>query len=99
MTVATPLRIEGEMTIYRASELAQALQDALAALPAGEALQVDLSAVTEMDCAGVQLLLASGRSASAAGRALRLVARSPAIDEVFDTLHLRTQFDDACAPA
>ena len=97
MSTPAPLHIEGEMTIYRASELAQALQEALAALPAGEPLQVDLAGVTEMDCAGVQLLLASGRTASAAGRALHLVARSDAVDDVFATLNLEAHFADSPA--
>jgi len=92
MTASTGLRIEGEFTIYRASELAQALRGAFATLPAGEALEVDIGGVTEMDCAGVQLLLASARTASARGSALRLAGSSAAVDEVVATLHLDDRF-------
>lgn len=84
--------IEGEMTIYRAAELCAVLQ---AALKAGDGeLALDLSAVTEIDSAGVQLLLAAGKSAAAAQRELRLVARSPAVDEALVFLGLEP--DSVC---
>jgi anti-anti-sigma factor len=97
MSETRALRIEGEMTIYRAGELAQLLESAAAALPAGAPLELDLSGVTEMDCAGVQLLLASARTAAACGRTLRLALRSDAVDEVFATLHLHAHFAEAVA--
>lgn len=93
------LRIEGELTIYRAAELCDALKAALAAAPAGADFEVDLSAVTEMDGAGVQLLLATRKTTQAAGRALRLVAASPAVTEVLETLQLSAHFDDATSEA
>jgi len=85
-------RIEGELTIYRAAELAPALKSALDAVPAGEALTVDLGEVGEMDCAGVQLLIAARRSARESGRALRLGERSAAAAEVLRTLALGPLF-------
>lgn len=78
--------VEGEMTIYRAAELCAGLQ---AALKDGDGeLALDLSAVTEMDSAGVQLLLAAGKSASAAQRELRMAGHSPAVAEVLGVLGL-----------
>ena len=96
---ATPFRIDGEFTIYRAAELAEGLKAALAATPAGHALEIDLSEVTEMDSAGVQLLLAARRGAAQGGRSLRLCGRSPAVAEVFATLRLDAHFDAAAATA
>ncbi len=88
---ATLLRIEGEMTIYRAAELRQTL---LAALAQTEELEVDLSAVTELDGAGVQILIAAKKEALATRRILRLCAHSPAVLEVFELLDLAGYFGD-----
>jgi anti-anti-sigma factor len=74
------LRIEGEMTIYRAAELKQAL------LAEPAPLQIDLSGVSEIDTAGVQLLMLAHQSAQARQHELRLVAPSPAVIEVFGLL-------------
>ena len=82
------LRIEGEMTIYRAGELKQTL---LASPPPTE---IDLSGVTEIDTAGVQLLMLAKRQAQAAQRELRLVAHSAAVSEVFELMNLGAYFDD-----
>ncbi len=89
------LQIEGELTIYRAAELRETLQAALAALPDGADLAIGLAGVTEMDSAGVQLLVAARNSAAAAGRALRLRDPSPAVADVFATLNLAPLFADA----
>jgi anti-anti-sigma factor len=96
MIAAAVLCIEGEFTIYRASEMAATLRDAFAALSAGDALDIDLSGVTEMDCAGIQLLLASARTAAAGGCALRLAGTSAVVDEALATLHLGDRFAGRC---
>ena len=90
----TCFRIEGELTIYRAAELAVAMKAALAEVPGGGAFELDLSDVTEMDCAGVQLLLAARRSASESGRSLHVCSRSAAVDEVLAILQLAGHFGD-----
>ena len=93
------LRIDGELTIYRAAELAAAMKTALAAVADGGVLEVDLSEVAELDSAGVQLLLAARRSAVESGRALRLTARSAPVDEVLAILRLTAHFSDPVAQA
>jgi anti-sigma B factor antagonist len=93
-----PFRIDGELTIYRAAELAAALKAAFAALADGADLEVDLADVTEMDCAGVQLLIAAGKTARAGGRALRLSGHSPVVLEVFQTLHLAACLGEPTPP-
>jgi anti-anti-sigma factor len=85
---AAPLRIAGECTIFRAAELRELL---LAEPPAQE---IDLSGVTEMDSAGLQLLMAAKLAATRAGRTLRLCAHSPAVLEVFELLNVAGTFND-----
>ena len=82
------LRIEGEFSIYRAIELKQALFTE--PLP----VEIDLSAVTEIDTVGVQLLILAKKTALAQNRELRLVAHSPSVTEVFELLDLAAYFDD-----
>jgi anti-anti-sigma factor len=82
----TRLALEGEITIYQAAELRPRLVEALAA--AG-ALEIDLAAVTALDTAGVQLLLAARREARARTCELTFANPSPAVVEVLDLLGLR----------
>lgn len=62
------LFIEGELTIYRAAELKDAL---LAAVNHSPVLEVDLAGVTDIDTAGVQLLMLAKRSALQLQRQVR----------------------------
>jgi anti-anti-sigma factor len=80
---AACLAVEGEMTIYRAAELQPALLDAVRAHAAPA---LDLSAVTEFDSAGLQLLLVAQREAARLGKTLQVRATSPAVDEVLTLL-------------
>ena len=100
MAATAPHRIEGELTIYQAGELAPVLLAALAAAPV---LAIDLSRVTELDTAGVQLLMMLKRAARAQDRELQLLAHSPAVLEVFELLNLAAYFGDplviAASPA
>jgi len=87
---AVKLRIEGEMSIYQAGELKRTLH---APVANGVVLEVDLSAVTELDTSGLQLLVLAKKAAQARQGELRLVACSPAVLEVFDLLDLGAYFD------
>lgn len=95
MTTAAPLQkslcIEGEMTIYRAQELKQML---LEPLQPHVMLEVNLSGVTELDTAGLQLLLLAKRTALKQEGKLRLIGHSPAVLNVFDLLNLAAYFGD-----
>ena len=94
------LRLEGELTIYRAAELKPLILE-----PLGEAkfLEIDLASVSEFDSAGVQLLMLAKREAQARGGELRLIGHSPAVLDVFELLDLAAFFGDppggACTPA
>ncbi len=85
---AAVLRIEGELTIFRAMELKPAL------LTQAQHLEIDLSGVTELDTAGVQLLMLAKKTALAEQRELRLVGHSPAVIEVFELLNVAAYFGD-----
>jgi anti-anti-sigma factor len=82
------LHIEGELTIFRAAELMQTL---LASPPPAD---VDLSGVTEIDTAGLQLLMLAKKRAVAEHRQLSLVAHSAAVTEVFELLNVTAYFGD-----
>ncbi|MEF8698827.1 MAG: STAS domain-containing protein [Candidatus Accumulibacter sp. UW25] len=88
---ATRLAIFEEMTIYQAQ--AQKAQ-LLAALATAEALELDLSAVSQMDTAGLQLLLLLKREALQQGKPLSIVGHSPSVQGIFDFCHLVGHFGD-----
>ncbi|MBK1614745.1 anti-sigma B factor antagonist [Rubrivivax gelatinosus] len=94
MTPTDTFAIDGELSIYRAGELREALLARLAEAVA-HPLEIDLAGVTEFDSAGVQLLFAARKSAAARGRELRLVRHSPAVLEVFQALDLAGHFGNA----
>ena len=88
---AAVLRIEGEMTIYRAAELKALL---LGQPPAAD---VDLTGVTEIDTAGVQLLIAARRRARAAGCGWRVRGSSSPVGETLRLLGLPELLQEAAA--
>jgi anti-sigma B factor antagonist len=88
MSASAALRIEGELTIFRAMEL----KPVLLAEPLPQ--EIDLAGVTEIDTAGVQLLMLAKRAALAQQRELRLVGHSPAVIEVFELLNVAAYFGD-----
>jgi len=80
------LFIEGDLTIRRVQEMKDVL---LARLAQSQALEVDVAGVTEIDTAGVQLLLMARRAAQASQKELRLVAHSPAVASLFELLRIQ----------
>lgn len=79
---AQPFVIEGEFSIYRAAELAAQLQTWVPqALPSGR-IAIDLSQVSEMDSAGLQLLLSLKQCAHAGCADFALTAASTAVTQV-----------------
>lgn len=90
-TGSSTWHIDGDMTIYRAPELKNALMNLLAG---SHTLDIDLSGVTELDCAGVQLLMLAKHSAQEKHCVLRLLAHSPVVLDVFGQLNLTDYFSD-----
>lgn len=96
------LSIDGEMTIYRATELKELIArafhgDAAGDLPAvlgsNRDVDLDLSEVSELDAAGLQLLLLFNRRACMHNRRLRLVAPSDAVRDALALVHLTQSFE------
>jgi anti-sigma B factor antagonist len=76
--------IEGEWTIHAAATLRESLLQQVS-----EGAHVfDLGAVTEMDSAGLQLLLAAQRSLARQGHEMVLTACSPVVTHVLKTYGL-----------
>jgi anti-sigma B factor antagonist len=86
-----PLALEGAVTIYVARELKAQL---LTGVRDNAELRLDLSQVTELDAAGLQLLYLAKREAINRGHALRIVAHSDAVREVIDLSNLNAYFGD-----
>ncbi len=88
----TPSRlvIEGELTIYTAADSKPKL---LAALQA-PVTEFDLSQVTEIDSAGLQLLLLAKREARTAGIELNFTGHSTAVIDCFDLCDIGAVFGD-----
>lgn len=89
---AGKVAIDGELNIYRAADMKTLL---LGELQRSTVLEVDLAGVTEMDSAGLQVLMLAKQTARAEQRELRLVGHSPAVLEVFELLDLGAWFGDA----
>jgi anti-sigma B factor antagonist len=94
--VVSPLRLDGELTVQSAAEHKAIV---LAALDAGDVIELDLSGVSELDTAGLQLLLLLKREAEHLGKSLRLSASSEAVLEVLALAHLDVQLERIPAPA
>ena len=88
---AFPLALEGAVAIYAARELKERL---LAAVRDNPELHLDLSQVTELDSAGLQVLYLAKQEAARREHALRIVAHSDAVREVFDLCNLHAYFGD-----
>lgn len=91
----TQLTFDGEMTIYTAAEQFQRLQEHL---NMHTNLVLDLSGVTELDSAGLQLLLLAQTEALRRGLLFRLQRPSATVQEVLQLLRLeRTLMPPAAA--
>lgn len=83
--------IEGEMTIYTAETQRRQLE---AYLASGQQLELDLSQVSEIDSAGLQLLIWLKNQAAQADKTLNFVMHSPAIVQVLELTNLSAYFGD-----
>lgn len=84
------LSVQGELTIYQASTALEAFRGAV---ESGHFKKLDLSEVTELDSAGLQLLLALKGQLTEAGSVTELVNHSPAVTAVLALTSLSDQLD------
>lgn len=84
--------IAGPMTIHTTAQWRKTL---LTAMCAPGNVELDLSGVTDIDAAGIQLLVSLRMEAQASERALRLVASSARIREALAFCNLTEFFEDA----
>lgn len=90
-TATTRLEIKGELSIFTAADVRRQL---LETLEHGTDVEVDLSDVTEMDSAGMQLMVAAKREAALRERQLRFTGHSPAVFDVLELCDLSGQLGD-----
>ena len=87
----THIEIKGELSIFTAAELRQQLLDALGS---EMDVEVDLSAVSEMDSAGMQLMVAAKREASVRNKSIRFTGHSPAVFDILELCDLSGHLGD-----
>jgi anti-anti-sigma factor len=90
-TLRTSFQLEGELTIYTVEARKDQL---LAALDQSSRLELDLSGITEVDTAGLQLLIALERETQHRGVTLTWRAPSQAVIDALEISRLRTAFDN-----
>lgn len=83
--------ISGELTIYTAAHEKQQLR---AFLESGDELELDLSQVSELDSAGLQVLILMKQEAARQHKKLRYSMHSKAVLEVLEMCNLTAAFGD-----
>ena len=87
---ACKLRVGGDMSIYSVAELKPRL---MAYLQNSQFVSVDLTEITEMDTAGLQLLWLCHQEAVATGKEFVIAGTGPAAKEAMTLLRLDRQLN------
>ena len=82
---------DSDLTIYHATAQKDAL---IAALDNAQRLELDLTAVSEIDTAGLQLLILIKREARARNKELVISGHTNAVRQVIDFCNLAASFGD-----
>jgi anti-sigma B factor antagonist len=85
------LVITGELTIYTAASEKLNLQSCL---EKNDGLEINLSQVSEIDCAGLQVLIALKREARRSQKKLHYSMHSKAVLEVLEMTNMTASFGD-----
>ncbi|MCK9282944.1 MAG: STAS domain-containing protein [Rhodocyclaceae bacterium] len=88
---ALRISLLGELTIFTAAAIREQL---LAGIAGAEEIEVDLSQVTEIDTAGVQLMVAAKREAGLQRKVLSLTGHTPEVLDTLDLCELSAYFGD-----
>jgi len=91
MTTRQLLSLAEDLTIYHALEQKNLLLDALSS---ADELELDLLKVSEIDTAGLQLLILLKKEAQRSGKRVAIVAHSQAVRTVIDFCNLATELGD-----
>jgi anti-sigma B factor antagonist len=91
------IAMEGELTIYNAAELRSHGMAILARACPGMDVRFDLAGVSEIDSAGVQLLVLLTRELQNLGLFVKVTAASRAVEETFDFVGLSEYLTEAPA--
>ena len=87
------LAICGEFTIFTAATLKEELLATIASAPS-KGIEIDLSDVSEIDSAGLQLMAMAKRDAAEKDKNLRFVNHSSAVLDLIDLCDLTAFFGD-----
>jgi anti-anti-sigma factor len=85
---AKRLVLQGDLTIYRAAELKTQVLSVLASLADPPELELDLAQVTEIDTAGLQVLLLLKRESSLHNKTLRIVSPGQPVRDLLGLYNL-----------
>ena len=91
MSASQLLSLAENLTIYHALEQKNILLDALSTTCD---LELDLMKVSEIDTAGLQLLILLKKEAQRTGKSVSIVAHSQAVRSVIDFCNLATELGD-----
>lgn len=87
----TQISVDDEMTIYTALDHKHRFSECLRP---GQSLQVNLAGVSEIDSAGLQLLMFLKQEATRLDIPLTLTQHSQAVVEVLELVNMATRFGD-----
>jgi len=95
-TAIARVKIDSDLNIFTAEALRDRL---LKSLGQAATLDLDLSAVGEVDSAGLQVLIATKREATLLNKPLRLVAVSASVTELLNLCGLAAYFSESAQAA
>jgi len=85
------MALGGELTIYAAAELKDSL---IGAVGECSEMEINLSEVSDIDTAGLQVLMLAKRQAVAANKTLRMVGHSRPVMELLELYNMAALFGD-----
>ena len=90
-SAVTRIAVEGELSIFKVADLRQRLLDALDEV---SEIEVDLSRVSEIDSAGIQLLVAAKREAATRSKLLHFTGYRPSVSDIIKLCNLSGHFGE-----
>ncbi len=98
-TLAAPplqptLTLSGELNIFTAASTKTQLLDAVSQAAEDSDIDIDLSSVSEIDSAGLQLMVMAKRDATRQNKRLRFVRHSEAVVDLIELCDLAGQLGD-----